>query len=189
MCHLQIANALYYNPLLTLDTLNKLGVAAVIFNHWFAMLQQVKKSGARANFKRYACLCFKDLFCRLHITYYKRRFMYYFTCREHDKKVCCLGLTSLIGLPADKIPADALDRIFKATLDLLVAYKDQVAGEVSVVIVFHLFWWVSVFQKSIAVEQPHVDPQSDPQCTHNNNNNNQAFYSQASWGRHPQCTH
>ncbi|KAG2650903.1 hypothetical protein PVAP13_1NG240300 [Panicum virgatum] len=93
-----IANALYYNPLLTLETLNKLGVAADIFNHWFAMLQQVKKSGARVNFKR-----------------------------EHDKKVCCLGLTSLIGLPADKIPAEALDRIFKATLELLVAYKDQVA--------------------------------------------------------------
>ncbi|KAL6634387.1 hypothetical protein ACP70R_027058 [Stipagrostis hirtigluma subsp. patula] len=93
-----IANALYYNPSLTLEILHKLGVAADIFNHWFAMLQQVKKSGARANFKR-----------------------------EHDKKVCCLGLTSLIGLPADKIPAEALDRIFKATLELLVAYKDQVA--------------------------------------------------------------
>jgi len=51
-----------------------------------------------------------------------------FVCREHDKKVCCLGLTSLIGLPADKIPAEALDRIFKATLELLVAYKNQVAG-------------------------------------------------------------
>ncbi|KAL5665390.1 hypothetical protein ACJX0J_025498, partial [Zea mays] len=93
-----IANALYYNPALTLESLNKLGVAADIFNHWFAMLQQVKKSGARVNFKR-----------------------------EHDKKVCCLGLTSLIALPADKIPAEALDRIFKATLELLVAYKDQVA--------------------------------------------------------------
>ncbi|CAD6250991.1 unnamed protein product [Miscanthus lutarioriparius] len=93
-----IANALYYNPALTLETLNKLGVAADIFNHWFAMLQQVRKSGARVNFKR-----------------------------EHDKKVCCLGLTSLIALPADKIPAEALDRIFKATLELLVAYKDQVA--------------------------------------------------------------
>ncbi|CAN6244311.1 unnamed protein product [Urochloa humidicola] len=93
-----IANALYYNPVLTLETLNKLGVAGDIFTHWFAMLQQVKKSGVRVNFKR-----------------------------EHDKKVCCLGLTSLIGLPADKIPAEALDRIFKATLELLVAYKDQVA--------------------------------------------------------------
>ncbi|RLN08899.1 importin beta-like SAD2 [Panicum miliaceum] len=93
-----IANALYYNPSLTLEILNKLGVAADIFNHWFTMLQQVKKSGARVHFKR-----------------------------EHDKKVCCLGLTSLIGLPADKIPAEALDRIFKAALELLVAYKDQVA--------------------------------------------------------------
>jgi hypothetical protein len=63
--HLQIANALYYNPLLTLETLNKLGVAAEIFNHWFAMLQQVKKSGTRANFKRYACLLLKALFWSL----------------------------------------------------------------------------------------------------------------------------
>jgi hypothetical protein len=55
-----------------------------------------------------------------------------FICREHDKKVCCLGLTSLIGLPADKIPPEALDRIFKATLELLVAYKDQVTGRVCI---------------------------------------------------------
>ncbi|AQK52661.1 Importin beta-like SAD2 [Zea mays] len=68
------------------------------------MLRQVKKSGAR--------LCF---------------FMLPMMNQEHDKKVCCLGLTSLIALPAAKIPADALDRIFKATLELLVAYKDQVA--------------------------------------------------------------
>ncbi|KAL0322695.1 UNVERIFIED_CONTAM: Importin beta-like SAD2 [Sesamum angustifolium] len=62
------------------------------------MLQQTKKSGARANFKR-----------------------------EHDKKVCCLGLTSLLPLPADQLPGEALERVFKSTLDLLVAYKDQVA--------------------------------------------------------------
>ncbi|KAI9119500.1 hypothetical protein K1719_009376 [Acacia pycnantha] len=64
----------------------------------FHMLQQVKKSGMRANFKR-----------------------------EHDKKVCCLGLTSLLALPADQLPADALGQVFRATLDLLVAFKDQVA--------------------------------------------------------------
>uniref|UniRef100_A0ACD5ZLZ6 Uncharacterized protein n=1 Tax=Avena sativa TaxID=4498 RepID=A0ACD5ZLZ6_AVESA len=93
-----IANALYYNPSLTLATLHKLGVATEIFNLWFGMLQEVKKSGMRANFKR-----------------------------EHDKKVCCLGLTSLIGLPAYHIPAEALVRIFKATLELLAAYQDQVA--------------------------------------------------------------
>jgi hypothetical protein len=58
--------------------------------------------------------------------------LYSCICREHDKKVCCLGLTSLIGLPADNIPAEALDRIFKATLELLAAYKDQVAGGVCI---------------------------------------------------------
>ncbi|KQJ82085.1 importin beta-like SAD2 isoform X2 [Brachypodium distachyon] len=93
-----IANAFYYNPSLTLAMLHKLGVATQIFNLWFVMLQQVKKNGKRVNFKR-----------------------------EHDKKVCCLGLISLISLPANHIPAEALERIFKATLELLIAYKDQVA--------------------------------------------------------------
>ncbi|KAJ6808075.1 importin beta-like SAD2 [Iris pallida] len=92
-----IADALYYNASLTLGILQKLG-AIDIFNLWFQMLQQVKKSGARVNFRR-----------------------------EHDKKVCCLGLTSLVALPEDQLPMEALGRIFQATLDLLVAYKDQVA--------------------------------------------------------------
>ncbi|KAJ1696994.1 hypothetical protein LUZ63_005506 [Rhynchospora breviuscula] len=92
-----IANALFYNASLTLATLHKLGVAAEVFNLWFMMLQQTKKSGVRKNFKR-----------------------------EHDKKVCLLGLTSLICLPADQLPPEALERVFKATLELLVAYKDQV---------------------------------------------------------------
>uniref|UniRef100_A0A453NXJ6 Uncharacterized protein n=1 Tax=Aegilops tauschii subsp. strangulata TaxID=200361 RepID=A0A453NXJ6_AEGTS len=35
MCYLQIANAFYYNPSLTLATLHKLGVATEIFNLWF----------------------------------------------------------------------------------------------------------------------------------------------------------
>lgn len=51
-----------------------------------------------------------------------------YLCREHDKKVCCLGLTSLLPLPADQLPGEALERVFKSTLDLLVAYKEQVAG-------------------------------------------------------------
>ncbi|KAJ0093010.1 hypothetical protein Patl1_26134 [Pistacia atlantica] len=93
-----IADALFYNSSLTLSILHKVGVATEVFSLWFQMLQQVKKSGVRANFKR-----------------------------EHDKKVCCLGLTSLLGLPADQLPVEALGRIFRATLDLLVAYKDQVA--------------------------------------------------------------
>ncbi|CAN6270635.1 unnamed protein product [Urochloa humidicola] len=93
-----IANTLYYNSSLALQKLHTLGVATEIFNLWFVMLQQVKRSGQRANFKR-----------------------------EYAKKVCCLGLTSLIGLPASHIPGEALERIFKSTLELLVAYKDQVA--------------------------------------------------------------
>ncbi|KEH44552.1 putative importin-beta domain-containing protein [Medicago truncatula] len=93
-----ISDGLYYNAALTLSILQKLGVASEIFNLWFQMLQEVKKSGVRANFKR-----------------------------EHGKKVCCLGLTSLLALPADQLPGEALGRVFRATLDLLVAYKDQVA--------------------------------------------------------------
>ncbi|KAK5804869.1 importin beta-like SAD2 [Gossypium arboreum] len=93
-----IANSVYYNAVLTLSILNKLCVTMEVFNLWFHLLQQVKKSGLRANFKR-----------------------------EHDKKVCCLGLTSLLALPDEQFPGEALERVFKATLDLLVAYKDQVA--------------------------------------------------------------
>ncbi|KAG7990889.1 hypothetical protein I3843_02G047400 [Carya illinoinensis] len=93
-----IADALFYNSALALGILQKLGVATEIFNLWFQMLQEVKKSGVRVNFKR-----------------------------EHDKKVCCLGLTSLLALPAGHLPGEALGRIFRATLDLLVAYKDQIA--------------------------------------------------------------
>ncbi|XP_028801566.1 importin beta-like SAD2 [Neltuma alba] len=93
-----IADALYYNATLTLSILQKLGVASEVFTLWFHMLQQVRRSGVRANFKR-----------------------------EHDKKVCCLGLTSVLAVPADQLLGDAFGRVFRATLDLLVAYKDQVA--------------------------------------------------------------
>lgn len=50
---MQIADAFYYNSALALGILQKLGVAFEILNLWFNMLQQVKKSGIRANFKRY----------------------------------------------------------------------------------------------------------------------------------------
>ncbi|KAJ6723659.1 IMPORTIN-7 8 11 [Salix koriyanagi] len=96
-----VADALYYNPALTLSILQKLGVATEIFNLWFQMLQQVKRSGVRTNFRR-----------------------------GHDKKVCCLGLTSLLALPVDQLPGEALERFFRATLDLLVQYKDQLAEAV-----------------------------------------------------------
>lgn len=93
-----IANALYYNPHLTLSILQKLGVATEFFNLWFQMLQEVKKSGQKTNFRR-----------------------------EHDKKVCILGLTSLLSLPSELLPEESLGQIFRAVLDLLVAYKEQIA--------------------------------------------------------------
>ncbi|KAE8714491.1 Importin beta-like SAD2 [Hibiscus syriacus] len=93
-----IANAVYYNAPLTLSILNKFAVTTEVFNLWFQLLQQVRKSGVRANFKR-----------------------------EHDKKVCILGLTSLLALPSEQIAGEALGRVFRTSLDLLVAYKDQIA--------------------------------------------------------------
>ncbi|KAL5059961.1 hypothetical protein RYX36_031565, partial [Vicia faba] len=65
-----IADALYYNAALTLSIFQKLGVASEFFHLWFHLLGQVKKSGLRTNFKR-----------------------------EHEKKVCCLGLISFLALP------------------------------------------------------------------------------------------
>ncbi|MBA0797427.1 hypothetical protein Gohar_008130 [Gossypium harknessii] len=47
-----IANAVYYNAALTLSILNKFSVTTEVFNLWFQLLQQVRKSGLRANFKR-----------------------------------------------------------------------------------------------------------------------------------------
>jgi len=40
-----------------------------------------------------------------------------------------LGLTSLLGLPEEQLPGEAFGRVFNATLELLVSYKDQVAGD------------------------------------------------------------
>ncbi|CAF1699712.1 unnamed protein product [Brassica napus] len=96
--YLQVANMLYYNPSLTFGVLHNTGLASIVFDLWFLMLQQKKKSGLPANFKR-----------------------------EHDKKVCCLGLTSLLALPGGQFPDEAMQRVFRATLDLLVAYKNQLA--------------------------------------------------------------
>ena len=59
---LQIADALYYNSSLTLGILHKLGVATEVFNLWFQMLLEVKKSGMRANFKRLRLFFFSRSF-------------------------------------------------------------------------------------------------------------------------------
>jgi hypothetical protein len=54
-----------------------------------------------------------------------------FFCREHDKKVCILGLVSLLPLQAEILPQElhsGLDQVFKAVLKMLVSYKEQLEG-------------------------------------------------------------
>lgn len=94
-----VANALYYNPGLSLSILQRLGVTAEVFQVWFNLLQETKKSGQPAHFRR-----------------------------EHDKKVCILGLLSLLPLPAEHLPQEVqvgLDQVFKAVIKLLMAYRQQ----------------------------------------------------------------
>ncbi|MCO5586566.1 hypothetical protein L7F22_040508 [Adiantum nelumboides] len=94
-----VANALYYNPGLSLSILQRMGVTSEVFQTWFNLLQERKKSGQPAHFRR-----------------------------EHDKKVCILGLLSLLPLSTELMPQEVqagLDQIFKAVLQLLMAYKQQ----------------------------------------------------------------
>jgi hypothetical protein len=94
-----IANGLYYNAPMCLTILQHLGVTSEIFQSWFQMLYEVKKSGKPLHFVR-----------------------------EHDKKVCILGLASLLVVPTAAMPPElqaGLDQVFKALLKLLVAYKEQ----------------------------------------------------------------
>jgi hypothetical protein len=49
-------------------------------------------------------------------------------CREHDKKVCILGMASLLPLSSAAMPAElqaGLDQVFRALLKLLVSFKEQ----------------------------------------------------------------
>ncbi|XP_024396720.1 importin beta-like SAD2 [Physcomitrium patens] len=94
-----VANGLYYNASMTLTILQHLGVTSEFFQTWFRMLYEVKKSGKPLHFVR-----------------------------EHDKKVCILGLASLLAVPTAAMPPElqaGLDQVFKALLKLLVAYKEQ----------------------------------------------------------------
>ncbi|KAH7682960.1 Exportin-2 C-terminal protein [Dioscorea alata] len=92
-----IAGALYYDASLTLTTLQKHNVATEVFNLWFQMLQ-VKSNGVHSNFRR-----------------------------KRDKKVCCLGLTSILTLSEAWLSEEAFGVVLKAIIELLVTYKDQVA--------------------------------------------------------------
>lgn len=98
------------------------------------LLQMFSTSGSKCykRLKRAECLLIsKGMHILFLVTWLKKSSLIWSiicTHRENDKKVCCLGLTALLPVPADQMPGEALERIFKAALDLLVAYKDQVAG-------------------------------------------------------------
>eukprot|EP00850_Spirogloea_muscicola_P013908 SM000097S24761 [mRNA] locus=s97:152586:160145:+ [translate_table: standard] len=97
-----LANALYYNAPLCISILQKMGVTGEVFQTWFQMLYARHKNGRPMHFRR-----------------------------EHDKKVCILGLARLLLVPVAVLPEElqsGLDQVFKGLLKLLVEYKEQQAG-------------------------------------------------------------
>ncbi|GJP29120.1 hypothetical protein CLOM_g11308 [Closterium sp. NIES-68] len=95
-----VANGLYYNPQLTLQALEGMGATAGVFQTWLTMLHAKSQTTSKP-------LHFK---------------------RQHDKKVCVLGLVSLLSLPSAALPASVAPlqgELAKAVLQLLVAYKEQ----------------------------------------------------------------
>jgi len=93
------ANSLYYNPALALAAAQRCGALPVLFRAWHAALQRVRKSGKRAHFKR-----------------------------EQDKKLCVLGLTSLLTLPPGQAPPEVEathGTLVQAVLQLLSELKVQ----------------------------------------------------------------
>lgn len=74
---LVVANALYYNAPLALAALGQMGVTGQFFGAWFTAIFAVKKSGKPRHFRR-----------------------------QHDKKVAVLGLTSLLAVPDEALPAE-----------------------------------------------------------------------------------
>ena len=96
-----VANCLYYNPVLTLDILTKNGKTTAVLSEWFAMLSARTKAGKRKHHRR-----------------------------EHDKKVCVLGLVALLQTPAGSMPPDVqagLGQITSVLVSLLADLKVQIA--------------------------------------------------------------
>jgi|TARA_B100001142_G_scaffold315317_1_gene353772 importin-7 len=94
-----VANCLYYDAPLTLRTLEKNGKTNDALSAWFAMLSARTPNGKRKHHKR-----------------------------EHDKKVCALGLTALLRAPAEAMPpavAQGLGSITSVLVALLDDLKTQ----------------------------------------------------------------
>ena len=94
-----VANCLFYDAVLTLEVLNKNGKTASVLQTWFGMLAQRTQSGKRKHHKR-----------------------------EHDKKVCCLGLLALLSAPSQSLPAvvqQGYGQITQTLVSLLIDLKQQ----------------------------------------------------------------
>ncbi|GFR51383.1 hypothetical protein Agub_g13813, partial [Astrephomene gubernaculifera] len=98
---LVVANALYYNATLALGVLAQMGCVGSFFSAWFAAIFATKKSGKPKHFRR-----------------------------QHDKKVCVLGLVSLLAVPEEALPAEVkagLPQVQAGVMRLLLALKEQQA--------------------------------------------------------------
>lgn len=94
-----VANALYYNPVLALGALGSMGAVGPFFGAWFTAIFDNKKSGKPKHFRR-----------------------------MHDKKLCVLGLTSLLSVPDDQLPPEiraGMPQLLAGVIRLLVALKEQ----------------------------------------------------------------
>jgi len=95
-----LANALYYNPVIVVNCLVKRSALSSTFGVWMEMLGKLTEKGKRAHFKR-----------------------------ENDKKMCVLGIVSLVVLPADALPLDlraGMPALLRASIQLLSDLKAQV---------------------------------------------------------------
>jgi len=72
-----VANALYYNPVLTIQILQKHGLIQQVFSKWFEMIWKATKKGRVQHFKR-----------------------------ENDKKINIIGLASILHLPIGQLPPE-----------------------------------------------------------------------------------
>ncbi|EFJ51590.1 hypothetical protein VOLCADRAFT_79706 [Volvox carteri f. nagariensis] len=96
---LVVANALYYNAALALSVLVQMGVVGQFFTAWFAAIFANKKSGKPKHFRR-----------------------------MHDKKVCVLGLVSMLAVPDEALPGEITAGLAQAgIMRLLLALKEQQA--------------------------------------------------------------
>jgi len=92
-----VANALYYNAALALQILQKHGVLSDTFAVWFQMLYKTGKKGKRILFTRAV-----------------------------DKKICSLGLMSMLALPAESLPLElqaGMGQVLPAAMALLSDLK------------------------------------------------------------------